>query len=180
MLASKKVGGNNSNNSRLDNLTVKIIDAGEGLENADLDALVTTANIQHKTKYLQALTKTLDNNFKGYFVVAASQDEVVAWTYIFIDSRFAFHGVFSGVMEKLYNIFPVTFSTAFISSPVAEYNIIHVKDSCKIYENSIIDKMMDGLLKFSKGEKVKLIIAKDLINRYTSQYFHENTGRYNG
>ena len=173
MVASKKEGGNNSNGTQIGDLAVKIINAEEKPEAFDLDALVTTANIQHKTRYLQALTKTLDNNFKGYFVVAANQEELVAWTYIFIDSRFAFHGVFSGAMEKLYSIFPVTFSTAFISSPVAEYNIIHVKDNYKTHENFIIDKMMDDLIKFLKNEKVKLIIAKDHINRYTSEYFHE-------
>jgi hypothetical protein len=161
----------------IEGLRLSIFDAGEKIDNAAFDALVTTDNIQHTTRYLQALSRTLDNSFKGYFVAASipSQDaeEIVAWTYFFLDSRLAFHGVFSGLLGKLYSLFPVKFNTAFISSPVAEYNIIHIKSAIKAHENIIIDKIMGGVLDFAKTHKVRLIIARDHLNKYTSEYFHE-------
>ncbi|MDR0512670.1 MAG: GNAT family N-acetyltransferase [Treponema sp.] len=175
---------NIAGNTPLDDLQVSFVDAEEKIDNARFDSLIAADNIQHTTKYLQTLSKTLDNSFKGYFVVASktpktaeadtnADTEIVAWTYIFVDSRLAFHGLLSGFTEKLYKIFPITFKTVFISSPVAEYNIVHVKDKYKIQEHYIIDKMMDEVLKFGKRQKAKLIIAKDHINRYTSEYFHQ-------
>ena len=156
-----------------DHLQIELLSCEEKLENAALDALVATVNIQHKTKYLQMLMQHLDNPFKGYFAVAKRSGELVAWTYVFTDRHFAFHGVFSGTLGKLYKRFPLKFHTAFISSPVAEYNLIHIKDSYRDQENVIIDSMMDAVLEFLKREGVKLVIVKDHLSPYTSQYFHE-------
>ena len=157
----------------IDTFNMKILNAGDKLDNAGMDALVGTDNVQHKTKYLQTLTKNLDNNFTGFFVVVTAADELIAWTYFFIDSHFGFHGLLSGIMEKLYKIFPVKFNTAFISSPIAEYNMIHIKDEYKDRESFIVDKMMDEVLKFLKTERVKLVVVKDHINKYASDYFQK-------
>jgi len=154
-------------------LQIEIIDCEKRLQDIDLDALVGTVNVQHKTKYLQTLMNNLENHFKGYFVVATMLDEVVAWTYIFLDRQFAFHGVFCGMLDKVYRLFPIKVNTAFISSPIAEYNLIHIKDSYKDMENAIIDKMMDELHAFLKDKRVKLIIMRDHIAPYTSDYLHE-------
>jgi len=157
----------------MNHIEIEIINCEKRLKDVDLDALVSTVNVEHKPKYLQTLMNNLDNNFKGYFVVATMLGEVVAWTYIFLDNRFAFHGVFCGMLDKLYRLFPVKVNTAFISSPIAEYNVIHIKESHKSEENIIIDKMMDELLKFLKGERVKLVIMRDHVAPYTSDYLHE-------
>ena len=161
------------NNPSIDNLRIEIINCGEQIEHAALDDLVRTVNVQHKTKYIQTLMKNLDNDFKGYFAVAATPDEVIAWTYIYIDNKFSFHGVLSGGLEKIYRIFPIKFKTAFISSPVAEYNVIHIKDAYKSQEPAIIDTMMDEMLTFLERDRVKLVILKDHITLYTSEYLHK-------
>lgn len=159
---------------KIDNLQIKILNCGENFENAGMDALLGAADVQHKTKYLQVLARNLDNDFKGYFVVAANgSGEIIAWTYIFTDSRFAFHGIFSGLAEKIYNIFPVKFNTAFISSPVAEYNMIHINGAYKNRENDVIDAMMDAVLRFLKKKGIKLVIIKDHITPYTSERLHK-------
>ena len=157
----------------MENLQIKIISCEEKLENAELDALSGAAGVQHQIKYLQTLSKNLDNNFKGYFVVAQGLDEIIGWTFIFIDSRFSFDGVLSGAMEKIYKVFPAKFKTAFISSPVAEYNVIHIKDKHKSRESDIVDIMIKNVLKFLKDESVKLVIIKDHIVPYASEYLHK-------
>ena len=163
-----------ANNPSIDNLRIEIINCEDQSENAVLDDLVRTVNVQHKTKYIQTLMKNLDNNFKGYFAVASADGEAVAWTYIFIDNRLAFHGLFSGAFETIYRMFPVKFKTAFISSPVAEYNVIHIKDECIGHETAIIDAMVEEILKFLKTQRVKLVIMKDHITPYPSDYLHKN------
>ena len=158
---------------QIEDLQIELIDCDNKVESGELDELVSSVNIQHKTKYLQALTRNLDNNFKGYYVLAKLRGEVVAWTYVFIDAEFALHGVLTGFLEKIYNIFPVKFRAAFISSPVAEYNMIHIKDRFKHLEKHIAEKIMTGLQKFLKKEKIELVIIKDHINKYTSDFFHK-------
>jgi len=155
------------------NLKIKIINCGDKFECANLDALVSSKNPQHKTKYLQTLAANLDNNFKWYMSVATISDEVVAWTCFFIDKSLAFHGLFSGVMGKLYKFFPVKFKTAFISSPVAEYNMIHIKSEYKPHEDIIADKIIEETLAFLKKEKLDLVVVKDHIRPYNSEYFNK-------
>jgi predicted N-acyltransferase len=154
-------------------LTVEFIDCREKLDHSELDALVSTVNIQHKTKYLQLLTKNLDNDFKGYFIVAKHQSEIVAWTYAFIDNNLSFHGLLSGMMERLYNIFPIRFRAAFVSSPVAEYNVFHIKDGYKSHEDEIIGKMLADAIEYFKKEKVKMVVVKDHITKYPSEFLHK-------
>jgi len=150
-----------------------MIKSDSGFNSEELDALVSDFNIQHKTKYLQTLIKNLSNSFEGYFAVAKSGGETVAWTYVFIDSGFVFHGMLSGAAGKIYSLLPKRFNTAFVSSPVAEYNMFHVKKKYKLIENIIIERMTDEILAVLKNKKVELVIIKDHINRYTSEYFCE-------
>jgi hypothetical protein len=157
----------------LPNLRIEIFKCCENQKNVELDAIVSDSHIQHKTKYLQTLTKNLENNFHGYFIAALNAEEIVAWSYIFIDSRFVFSGVLSGTIGRLYNLFPIGFNTAFFSSPVAEYNMFHIKNEYRIHENLIIEKMMKGAFEFLKKEGVELIVIKDHINRYSSEYFNK-------
>ena len=154
-------------------LTINVIDCKDKLEHTELDALVNTVNVQHKTKYLKLLTKNLDNNFKGYFIIAKQDEEIIAWTYAFIDNGFSFHGLLSGVTERLYNIFPIRFKTAFVSSPVAEYNVFHISGKYKNQEDAIISKMMAGAMEYFKKEKVKMVVVKDHITKYPSEYLHK-------
>jgi len=155
-------------NALVDNLTVELIDCQQRLDDVDLDALVNTANIQHKSKYLQTLMSNLDNHFTGYFVVASKGTDVVAWTYLFTDKKFAFNGVFEGFIGALYRLFPIRFSTAFLSSPVAEYNMIHFNEKYKDHEADIIDKMLETILVHLKAQKVKMFILRDHIAPYES------------
>ena len=157
----------------MDNLQIKVIGCEERLDNTELDALVSAVNIQHKTRYLQTLARNLENDFSGYFVVATNLGEVVGWTFIFIDGRFSFEGLLSGMAAKIYKRFPFTFKTAFISSPVAEYNMIHIKEKYRSRESLVVDKMMDDLLKFLKSERVELVVVKDHIIQYTSEYLRK-------
>jgi len=151
------------------NLKIELLDCAKQPERSDLDALVSTFNVQHRTTYLRILSKHLDNKFKGYFVVATHCGEAVAWTYMFMDSRFAFNGIFHGTLGTLYKLFPVKFNTAFISSPVAEYNVIHINDKYKHQESAIIDAVLNELLKVLKKQRVSLIIMRDHIAPYSSQ-----------
>ena len=157
----------------IDDLTIELINCEKRLDDIDLDALVRTAGVQHKAKYLQILMKNLDNHFQGYFVVAANAGEVVAWTYLFLDRRFALHGVFLGALGKIYKLLPVKFNTAFISSPVAEYNVIHISEAYKEQEGVIIDRMMDELLRSLKKQGVQLVILRDHIAPYASAVLHK-------
>jgi predicted N-acyltransferase len=120
---------------------------------------------------LQALTDNLDNNFEGFFTVAKSNNETVAWTYVFIDNDFVFRGILGGAAGLIYNLLPLKFKTAFVSSPVAEYNMFHVSGKYKLLEGLIIEKMTEEIINFLKAEKVELVILKDHINRYSSEYF---------
>ncbi|MCL2638803.1 MAG: GNAT family N-acetyltransferase [Oscillospiraceae bacterium] len=156
----------------LNNLQVKMLRSDEAYE--ELDALVSDFNIQHKTKYLQTLTKNLDNNFEGYFAVAQIDSEIIAWTYVFIDGDFAFDGVLSGLGEKIYKLLPKKFKTAFISSPVAEYNMFHVSRKYKLIEALIIGKMTEEILVFLKNKKAELVIVKDHINSYNCDFYRAN------
>ena len=160
----------------MDNLKVELLDCTKEPERTDLDALVSTFNVQHRTTYLRILSKHLDNKFKGYFVVAAHCGEAVAWTYMFMDSRFAFHGMFDGALGKLYRIFPVRFNTAFISSPIAEYNVIHISEKYKSKEREIVDAVLVELLQILKSQRVKLIIMRDHISPYSSQVLDNQFG----
>jgi predicted N-acyltransferase len=155
----------------LNNFQVEMLKCDEAFD--ELDKLTSDVSIQHKTKYLKTLTKNLDNNFEGYFAVAKSENEVVAWTYVFIDSGFSFYGVLSGAAEKLYNLLPKKFNTAFISSPVAEYNMFHISSKYKLIESVITEKMTDEIIRLLKNKKVELVIIKDHINYYSSEYFHK-------
>lgn len=154
-------------------LQIEIVNCQKRLENFDLDALLTTMHVQHKPQFLQTLMKNLENDFQGYFLLAHMGEELVAWTYVFLDKRFAFHGVFCGMLAKLYRLFPLRVHTAFVSSPLAEYNVIHMKEEHKHQENQIIDAMLEKLLGFLKKKGVKLIILRDHIAPYTSDYLHD-------
>jgi predicted N-acyltransferase len=120
------------------------------------------------------LSKSLESNFKGYFIIASIEHEVVAWTYFFIDRGFRFHGLLGGVVERLYRFFPFKINTAFISSQVAEYNVFHIKNTYADCENSIIAAMMERAFAFFKEEKIKLVVIKDHITKYPSEYLHKN------
>jgi len=157
----------------IDHLQIQIINCGKDFECATLDALVRSTNPQHKTKYLQTLAANLDNDFKWYLAVATVSEEVVAWTCFFIDKSLAFHGLFSGILGKLYRVFPFKFKTAFIASPIAEYNMIHISDQYKPFESLIVDKLIDETLRFLKTEKLRLVIVKDHIHPYSSDYFNQ-------
>jgi hypothetical protein len=131
-------------------------------------------NIQLKTDYLQVLSNNLDNEFAGYYSLAILQDEIVAWTYFFIDEHFYFHGVLFGNFEKLYNRFPLNFRTVFISSPITEYNAFHIKKEYKQYEDSLVDILIKEIVKFSKEKRCKLMLIKDHIKYYNSNYVSSN------
>ena len=154
-------------------LTIKIIDCAENIDHTALDALIDTVNIQHQSKYLQLLSQNLDNPFKGYFIIASRGSEVVGWTYAFIDHHFSFDGLLPDGIQKLADLFPISLRAAFISSPVAEYNVFHIKHEYKSHQNAIIEKMMAGALRFFRQKRVKLIIVKDHITKYPSEYLHK-------
>jgi predicted N-acyltransferase len=136
---------------------------------SELDSLVSDINIQHKTNYLKALTDNLENNFEGYFAIAENKTEIVAWTYVFIDNDFVFHGILSG----FFNMLPLKFKTAFVSSPVAEYNMFHVNKKYKLLESLIVEKMIIKIIEILNSEKVELVIIKDHINSYSSAFFEK-------
>ena len=154
-------------------ITVKFINCTEDLNLPILDALVDTANIQHKTKYLQVLTQNLDNHFKGYFIVAMDGEETIGWTYAFIDQHFSFRGLLSGMAGKISNALPVKIKAAFVSSPVAEYNLFHIKNRYKDHEGAIIEKMMADALVFFKKQGVKMVAVKDHLYNYPSVFLHK-------
>ena len=151
-------------------LSIKILSVAE-FENSNLllDDIVD-GNIQHGTSYLQMLSSNLNNDFMGYYAIAVNHDKVIAWTFFFIDKHFSFHGVLFGFFEKLYNVFPIRFSTAFVSSPIAEYNTFHINSEYASFENIIVDRIINDILKFSKEEKLGLIILKDHIKPYNSDF----------
>ena len=157
----------------MDDLKIELLDCSKEPDIADLDALVGTFNVQHRTTYLRILSKHLDNKFKGYFVVATHHGETVAWTYMFMDEKFAFHGVLDGALGKLYKVFPIKFNTAFISSPVAEYNVVHINDKYKHQEGEILDTVLAELLKILKKQRVSLILMRDHIAPYSSKILDE-------
>lgn len=146
----------------------KIIRCGDEIEDYELNRLVYDNNIQLKTEYLQVLTENLDNNFDGYFAVVTHGEIVVAWTYFFIDKKFAFHGVLRGKIGKLYEHFPIKFKSAFISSPIAEYNNFHVSEDYIEKRDSIIEAMLVEIFAYLKKEKVKLYLIKDHISECTA------------
>ena len=154
-------------------LQIEIIDCEKRLASIDLDALVSTVSVQHRQKYLQILMKNMDNDFKGYFAIAQIAGEPIAWTYVFLDKQFSFDGIFCGTLDKLCRILPIKLNTAFISSPVAEYNVIHIKEEYKTEEKAILDALLSELLSFLKQKRVRLIIMRDHISPYTSDYLHE-------
>ena len=153
----------------LNNLTIELIDCEQQLDDIDLDALVSTANVQHKSKYLQTLMNNLDNHFKGHFVVASSNGEIVAWSYLFIDQKFTFHGVFEGFLSTLYRLFPLKVNTAFLSSPVVEYNMIHISEKYQSQQGAIVDQMMSALLTQLRNDGVKMLILRDHLADYDSK-----------
>jgi predicted N-acyltransferase len=118
------------------------------------------------------LTENLENNFEGYFIIASQNEKVVAWTYFFIDGCFGFNGLISGVFEKLYRLFPLKFKTAFISSPVAEYNAFHIRQDCKNQKNALIEKMMAEAFVFFRARRIKMVVIKDHIAKY--RQLHKN------
>ena len=153
--------------------TAEFVDCREITECAELDALVNTVNVQHKTKYLQVLSRHMENDFTGYFAIVSHNGAAVAWTYIFIDGDFSFHGLLSGMADKLYRMFPIRFKTAFVSSPVAEYNAFHIKEEYRPHEEAIISALMAQAFAFFEKKGIKLVIIRDHITRYPSEYLHK-------
>ncbi|MCL2864655.1 MAG: GNAT family N-acetyltransferase [Lachnospiraceae bacterium] len=156
-----------------DNLKVEIINYSDEIDHACLDALIHDSNVQHETKYLQIMSQNIASDFEGFFAIAKKDDAMVAWTYFFIDRQFSCHGLLSGFAEKLYNIFPFQFRAAFISSPVAEYNMFHIDAAYRGQEDYLAEEMVEQILLFLKKKHIKLVIVKDHISNYASTYFHK-------
>ncbi|MCI8962329.1 MAG: GNAT family N-acetyltransferase [Eubacterium sp.] len=157
-------------------LQVKVISTFE-IENSDIKLNLDSIgdnNIQLSTQYLQILSSNLKNDFNGYYAIAIYRDEVIAWTYFFIDKKFSFQGILFGIYERLYRMFPIKLNTAFISAPIAEYNIFRVKNEYLEYEDFLVGELIEAVVGFVRQKKVSMIIVRDQIKQYTSKYIKNN------
>jgi predicted N-acyltransferase len=98
------------------------------------------------------------------------QNEIVATTYFFVDNKFGFHGVLFDHYEKLYKLCPIKFRTLFVCSPVSEYNMIHINESYSDHEDFIVASILREVESFARKSKIKLIVVRDQIKKYSSKY----------
>lgn len=159
---------NDDSKGNLGECTVSIVNLLNDKNGQEWDSFNRDDNLQLSYEYMKALFENNENNFEPYFIKVCKHDKVIAETYFFVDNKFYSDGILTGIGKVLYKMFPIKIRSVFVSSPIAEYNIIMIKDDYVTYEKQIVDLIMGKILEFSKKIKAKMVMVKDQLHIYES------------
>ena len=132
------------------------------------DQLLMHDNQQQSYEYFRILGNHTLNNFINYYVFVYHDRQLIATTHCFVDGKFKFHGILSGMCDNLYRLFPIGFKTLFLSSPISEHNTINIAPHFTDHQAAIIDAIILKVHDFAKKSKIDMIVLKDHLHEYPS------------
>ena len=151
-----------------------LTDNGNDVDAKLWNSVVSENDIQLRYEYLHILEQNLSNDFKFYYLQVFYKTEVIANTIFFIDENFSFQSAMNGIYSILYKVVSPKFKILFLSSPITEYNKINIKAEYQIYENEIVNIILQKVDRFSREKKLDAVLMRDHFKKYESDYLRDN------